>query len=66
MQINEIITGIREMLHWPLAYLAEKAEVDISTLHRIEKHGGGNLETYEKILDAMGYELEVVKKWSKQ
>lgn len=66
MQINEIVRGIREMLHWPLAYLAEKAGVDIGTLHRIEKHGGGKLETYEKLLDAMGYELEVVKKWSKQ
>ena len=62
MQIYEIVKGIREMLHWPTLYLAEKAGVDAGTLYRIEKYGGGTLKTYEKLLDAMGYEFEVVRK----
>lgn len=62
MQIYEIVREIRQMLHWPALYLAEKSGVDVGTLHRIEKYGGGTLKTYEKLLDAMGYEFEVVRK----
>lgn len=62
ISMKEIVTELRQMLHWPVAYLADKSGVSVWTIHNIEKHGGGNLDTYEKLLDAMGYELEVVKK----
>lgn len=65
MCIHEILRYIRTSLHWPVSYLAEKAGVDHMTIFRLEKNGGGKLETYEKLLNAMGYEFDVVRKESK-
>jgi DNA-binding phage protein len=62
MHYGMIVQGIRETLHWSVAHLEEKSGISRQAIYRMEKTGGGRIETYEAVLGAMGYELDITKK----
>ena len=57
-----VVRDIRMSLNWTVARLARKSGVGVKSIYEIEKHGSGRMDTYEALLGAMGYEIEVVKK----
>lgn len=62
MHMGMVVKEIRKSKKWTISYLAWRAHTSRHVIYKIEEEGKGNLETYEKLLGAMGYELEVVKK----
>ena len=58
---NETIRELRLEKKWSQFTLAIEAEVSESTLNAIEKNKHGtNIETIDRLLQALGYELEAV------
>ena len=62
MHMGMVIQEIRKSKNWTISYLAWRANTSRWVIYKVENEGKGNLETYEKLLGAMGYEFEVVKK----
>lgn len=60
VHIGEVIKECRQKKGWSMRTLSMYADVQIKTILRIEHTGHGNLDSIEKLLGAMGYELEVV------
>lgn len=60
--IGKIVKEIRHEQKVKLRELAELSQVHLNTIMRLESGGGVGLGTLEKILDALGYEIELVLK----
>lgn len=60
---GQIINMCRRSVKWSMMKLSVESSVSQSTILEIE-HGrrGCRVETFEKLLDAMGYEMEILKK----
>ena len=59
---GQIITMCRDSLKWPRSRLSEKSGVSITTIINIERNGDCRVSTFERLLESMGYELEVLRK----
>lgn len=59
---GQIIKMCRKHKHWSIITLGVESSVSPSTIKEIE-HGTRDcrIKTFEKLLEAMGYELEVLK-----
>ena len=57
-----VVKDIRKSLNWTVARLAQKSGVGVKSIYAVEKYGSGRMDTYEALFEAMGYEMEVVKK----
>ena len=62
MHMGLVVKDLRMSKNWTISYLAWRAQVSRKAVYDVEKKGKGNIDTYERLLGAMGYELEVVKK----
>lgn len=59
---GQILRMCRENKHWSIITLSLESSVSHSTIQEIETGlRDCRISTYEKILNAMGYELEVMK-----
>lgn len=57
-----IIKELRTKLKWSQFKLSLESGVAVNTIQEIEKGlRGGNLSTFIKLINAMGYDLEVVR-----
>ena len=61
---GEIIRMCRDSLHWTRQYLSEKSGVPVGTILNCERHDDCRMSTFEKLLDAMDFEVEILKKES--
>ena len=59
---GEIIRMCRKRLGWSKAYLGEKAGVSAGIIAYTERHTDCKMSVFEKLLDAMGYEIEILMK----
>jgi len=68
LNTREIICDCRDSLKWTRVRLSEKSGVSIDTIVKVEKKRGHNVSVniFEKLLNAMGYELKVVRKDMKE
>ena len=64
--MGKVVEEIRHSLSWTVARLERKSGVCKQTIYKIEDTGKGMIETYQRLFDAMGYELKVERKdtWS--
>ena len=62
IHIGEVIRYIREEQGLTQTFVGDMTEVERKTVGRIEATGQGRIESVEKILGVLGYELEVVPK----
>ena len=60
--IGEVIRYIREEQGLTQTFVGDMTEVERKTVGRIEATGQGRIESVEKILGVLGYELEIVPK----
>ena len=59
---GKMITMCRKSLHWSRAYLSEKSGVPLNTIINCEKKPDCKMSTFEKILEPMGFEIEILKR----
>lgn len=59
---GEIVRAYRDRLHWSRAYLSDKSGVSVCTIVRIESNGDCMVSTFEKLIDAMGYGMQIKDK----
>lgn len=62
MKIQQIVRQIRQEQQMECQELARRASMHVNTVYRIENGYSVTVETFEKFLHALGYELEVMKK----
>ena len=62
IQIGEVVKYIRKSKRISRDDLAMMSGVNLNTLKNIETGRNATLKSVERVLDAMGYELEIVKK----
>lgn len=60
VHIGEVIKECRVKKGWSKNQLSRYSQVNRHTIDRVENTGHGTLNNVEKMLGAMGYELEVV------
>lgn len=59
---GEIIRLCRYKYGWSRRRLAERSGVPYNTIVTVERRGDCRVSTFERLLDAMGYEMEVFRK----
>lgn len=62
MDTGKIIRECRDVLKWPRTHLCEMADVSLNTVVTAEKRQDCKVSTFEKLLNAMGYEVKIVKR----
>ena len=60
VDMGQVIKQLRQDKNWTVAKLARVAGVSRNLIYYIESTGKGTLESYDKILRALGYEFEVM------
>jgi len=59
---GKIIKACRESLHWSRMKLSREADVPINTIVSCEQKPDCKVSTFERIIEAMGFEMEVMRK----
>lgn len=59
---GQIIRTCREVRKWPRSYLAEKAGIPFGTVITCERKQDCRVSTFEKLIEAMGFEIEILPK----
>ena len=59
---GQIIRACREARKWPRSYLAEKAKMPLNTVINCERRSDCRVRTLDRLIEAMGFELEIVSK----
>lgn len=59
---GEIVRICRERLGWSRSWLGIKSGVSQNTIVCVENNKSCRVDTFEKLLDAMGYEIEILPK----
>ena len=59
---GEIIRMIRKHKKWTQYVLSEKSGVPQNTIVNVERKPHCRTDTFEKLLEAMGYEIEILEK----
>jgi hypothetical protein len=52
----------RETRKWTRSYLAEKAKMPLNTVINCERRHDCRVSTMDRLIEAMGFELEIVRK----
>ena len=60
VDMGQVIKQLRQDKNWTVAKLARVAGVSRNLIYYIESTVKGTLESYDKILRALGYEFEVM------
>lgn len=58
-QIGYTFRQLREEKGWTVARLERKSNVSRHVIYKLENEGRGQIETYEKLLRAMGYKITI-------
>lgn len=58
--MGELVREKRKEKRWTVSRLESKSGVCRMAIYKVEREGGGYLDTYERLFRAMGYRLEVV------
>ena len=57
-----MIRMCRETRKWTRSYLAEKAKMPLNTVINCERRHDCRVSTMDRLIEAMGFELEIVRK----
>jgi hypothetical protein len=59
---GEIIKMCRKSLNWSRPKLSRAAGILLDTVINVERHNNCKFSTFEKLIEAMGYEIEILRK----
>lgn len=59
---GEIVLMCRKGLHWTRPKLSEISGVGVPTILSVERNSDCKVSTFETLLEAMGYEIEIMRK----
>lgn len=59
---GEMVRMLRKSLNWSRPRLSEKSGVKLDTIINVERKRDCRLSTFEKLVEAMGYEIEILRK----
>lgn len=59
---GEMIRMLRKNLNWPRSKLSEASGVGEYTIANIERNDDCKVSNFEKLIEAMGYEMEILRK----
>ena len=59
---GEMIRLCRKKLHWTRAKLSEASGVGVHTILNVERNPDCKVSTFERLIEAMGYEMEILRK----
>ena len=59
---GEMVRMLRKSLKWTKVKLSEKSGISLDTIINIERHRNCNFSTFERLIEAMGYEIEILRK----
>ena len=59
---GEMIKMCRKKLKWTRPMLSEVSGIGVNTILSVERNSDCKVSTFEKLLEAMGYELEILPK----
>ena len=57
---GEMVKILRKRLGWSRAKLSEESGLHINTVTNAERNPDCYLSTFEKLIEAMGYEIEIL------
>ena len=57
---GEIIKTCRKSLNWSRPKLSKEAGISLDTVINVERHNNCKFSTFEKLIEAMGYEIEII------
>ena len=57
--IGQQIQHLREERNWTMAHLADLTDLTYRTIAKIERTGEGRYDSVRRLLNAMGYDIEV-------
>lgn len=59
---GQMIKMCRKKLKWTRPRLSEVSGIGVNTILSVERNSDCRVSTFEKLLEAMGYELEILLK----
>ncbi len=59
---GEMIRMLRKNLNWPRSKLSEASGVGVHTILNVERNPDCKVSTFERLIEAMGYEMEILRK----
>lgn len=59
---GEMVKILRKRLGWSRSKLSDKAGMHINTVTNAERNSDCYLSTFERLIEAMGYEIEILPK----
>lgn len=57
---GEMVKACRNSLNWTKAKLSREADVPLQTVINVERQSNCKVSTFEKLLEAMGYEIVIL------
>lgn len=59
---GEIIRMCRKSLKWSRSKLSDASGISVQTIINVERQSNCKFDTFEKLIEAMGYEIEILRK----
>ena len=59
---GEMVKACRLSRKWTKVKLSEVSGISLDTIVNIERHRNCNFSTFERLIEAMGYEIEILRK----
>lgn len=59
---GEMVKMCRKKLKWTRPVLSEASGIGVNTILSVERNSDCKVSTFERLLEAMGYELEILPK----
>lgn len=59
---GEIIRMCRKKLNWTMVKLSDVSGVGVHTIQNVERNPDCKVSTFERLIEAMGYDLEILPK----
>ena len=59
---GEMVRVLRKRLGWSRPRLSEKSGLSLHTVINVERNRDCHVRTFERLIEAMGYEIEILRK----
>ena len=59
---GEMVRLCRKSLQWSRPKLSDASGISLQTIINVERQSNCKFDTFEKLIEAMGYEIEILRK----
>lgn len=57
---GEMVRMLRKRLNWTKVKLSKESGISLDTIINLERHRNCKVDTFERLIEAMGYEIEIL------